>query len=180
MDCKTNWMKKWQVKNNNPRNKNPITHVKWITFIGALRIVKCKMWTWVQSVMMLLHATLMSHGDPLKPISAFMSTFSPRFHPYPVKQARTGRAKTCCLRRASALAHGHTLSDSVTCLTTDPWQGCSGNVGSFIVPVIKVSAVNWEWTSAMKSCLGWLLHSHWLALAQATENLSGTLRVAGA
>lgn len=115
----------------------------------------------------------MSHGDPLKPVSSFMSTFSPHFHPYPVKQARTGRAKTCCLRRASALAHGHTLSDSVTCLTTDPWQGCSGNVGSFIVPVIKVSAVSWEGTSAMKSCLDWLLHSHWLALAQGTENLSG-------
>lgn len=55
--AKTNWIKNWQVKNNNPCNKNPTIHVNWITFIGALRIVKCKMWTWVQSVMMLLRAT---------------------------------------------------------------------------------------------------------------------------
>lgn len=124
--------------------------MKWIKFIGALRIVKCKMWTWVQSVMMLLRATQMSHSDPLKSVSSFMSTFSPHFHPYPVKQS--SRAKTCCLKSALALAHGHTLSESVTLLMTDPWLGCSGDVGSFIVPVIKVSAVSWELMSAMKSC----------------------------
>jgi len=36
--------------------------------------------------MMLLHTTQMSHADPLKPVSSFMSTFSPHFHPSPVKQ----------------------------------------------------------------------------------------------
>lgn len=125
--------------------------MKWIKFISALRIVKCKMWTWVQSVMMLLRATQMSHGDPLKPVSSFMFTFSPHFHPYPVKQGRTGRAKTCCLKSVSALPHGHTLSERVTRLTTDPWLGCGGDVGSFIVPVIKVSTVSWELTSPWRA-----------------------------
>lgn len=116
--------------------------------------VKCKMWTWVQSVMMLLHATQMSLGDPLKPVSSFMSTFSPHFHPSPLKQVGLKPAVWGEFQRWHT--HTHSLSESVTRLATDAWQGS--------VEMLARSLCLW-----LRSVLSAesehqpLIHSHWLA-----------------